>query len=134
MAISTEGATVGIAASGWTASILAILTETDMLFQHTPVVGFAGMGVIGGFAGWCLMIETGKLEGSNRVYVVTLLRRIALGACIGVGGGIVWAAIGNEHKGLWMLGTALIACAPVESFRMVLAKARGLWLQKPRGN
>lgn len=118
MATASEGAaTVGAVSSGWAVSIIAMLTDTDHIFTQSPIFGFSIMGMLGGFAGWCLLIETGKISGARSAYLWTLLRRLALGLCIGIAGGISWASYAGENKGLWMLSVVMVAVAPVCVYR-----------------
>lgn len=103
------------AAAGGMAGIIALLADTHALFDKAPMLGFICMGLLGGFAGWALMLDLGKLDGkSPGVIAVALLRRIILGLCIGIAAGISWGYFEGEARGIWMLGAGVAATAPVE--------------------
>jgi hypothetical protein len=105
--------------TGWAAGLVAILAETSALFERSPILGFICLGLLGGFAGWTLLIELGKLDGKPaKVHFTTLGRRLVLGFTFGVAGGLIWVDSGEVgSRGLWMLVTGIVAAAPVEMFR-----------------
>jgi len=113
-----EGAQLTIASTGWAAGLITTLTETHNLFERTPLLGFVFLGALGGFAGWALMVETGKLDGKNGADHAKLLsRRMLLGIVIGLAAGVWWLDGDTGNKGLWMLIAGIVAAAPVEMFR-----------------
>lgn len=113
------GQVVVASTSGWLAGILATLTETNALFERSPLFGFVVMALLGAFAGWALMVETGKFdEHSTKQQLWSLARRIGIGIVIGVAVGVWWLdSEPHKDRGLWMLIGGFIAAAPVEMFR-----------------
>lgn len=112
---ASESAGIAIGASGWLAGVISSLTSANQLFQQLPILGFITMGLLGGFAGWALLIELGKLDGrTNREYACVLVRRIGLGLAIGTAMGVYWIYSQDTGQGLWMLAAGIVATAPVE--------------------
>lgn len=121
MAASSETVAVAAAQSSWLAGALAVLAETNSLFEKSPTIGFAAMGVLGAFAGWALMIETGKWDArSTGQQVKSLLLRIGIGLVIGVGVGVYWADQTGASRGIWMLLAGAFAAAPIDVSRIGL--------------
>lgn len=107
-----------VPASG-VAGLIAIFADTHALFDKVPMLGFVCMGMLGGFAGWALMIEIGRLDGKTPGAVAgALLRRLGLGVSIGVAAGICWGWVEDQSRGLWMLGAGVAATSPVELSRL----------------
>lgn len=120
MNTSPEGS-IAATVPGWIAGLLATMAESGMLFDQVPMLGFVLVGGIGGFAGWALAIEMGKLDTfTTRQHVNFLIRRILLGMVIGVAIGSLWLDEPTSARGLWMLGTGIAAAAPVEITRAVI--------------
>lgn len=107
-----------VAAGGGVAGLLATLQETHQIFSRFPIFGFVLLGMLGGFIGWALLIEIGKLDNKTTPESFKVLaRRIALGACFGLCVGVWWLSTEIEAKGHIMLLGCAISIAPVEFTR-----------------
>jgi hypothetical protein len=111
----------------WAAGLISIAADTEQLFAAFPMLGFAMLGCIGGFVGWCLAIEQGKTDLLSNLQSLALLgRRVSLGAGVGLASWLIWMALGGTEKGDWMLFTGACAVAPVEAVRWVMAKVKAV--------
>lgn len=111
----------------WAAGLISLAADTEKIFSVLPVLGFAVLGVIGGFVGWCLLIETGKTDALTSLQSIgVLLRRCAMGIGVGIAVWLVWLAFGGGDKGEWMLVTGAFAVAPVEMAQWAIEKAKGI--------
>jgi hypothetical protein len=107
--VTTVSVTIGTA---------AVLADVSGLLHSYPLVSFAGMGCIGGIAGWALAMDRGELDKSNaRQILCFLCRRLMLGACIGVAASVWWSDTA-VNQGLWMLITGLLSIDPVRGTRV----------------
>ncbi len=107
--------------------MISLAADTEKIFSVLPVLGFAVLGVIGGFVGWCLLIETGKTDALTSLQSIgVLLRRCAMGIGVGIAVWLVWLAFGGGDKGEWMLVTGAFAVAPVEMAQWAIEKAKGI--------
>ena len=106
---------------GWIAGFLATMTESGIVFDRVPMLGFVCIGGLGGIAGWALAVETGRLDDHPlRGLACVLARRIVLGAIIGVCGGALWLDAGTASRGPWMFCVGVAATAPVEISRVAM--------------
>ena len=127
MAASQFDTTVPALTATWAAGLISLAADTEKIFSVLPVLGFAVLGVIGGFVGWCLLIETGKTDALTSLQSIgVLLRRCAMGIGVGIAVWLVWLAFGGGDKGEWMLVTGAFAVAPVEMAQWAIEKAKGI--------
>lgn len=111
----------GTAACGASASLLcgviSVLADGELLFSRYPWVGFVTVSALGGFIGWCILLEKGAVSSSGLSMLPQLALRVSMGAGIGIMCSIIWYAFDGESKGLPMLVSALIAIFPLEAYR-----------------
>lgn len=111
----------------WAAGLISLAADTEQIFAALPVLGFSVLGIIGGFVGWCLMIETGRTDALSSLQSIgMLLRRGVMGVGVGIAAWLVWVAFGGGDKGDWMLVTGAFAVAPVEMAQWAIEKAKGI--------
>lgn len=117
MAISSDATAVAASSStGWAAGFLALLGETTTLFDRAPVLAFMAMGVLGAFAGWALMVETGRWDDrSGRAQLKSLFLRAGIGVAIGAAISMYYLDQEAASRGMWMLVTGMAAAAPIDA-------------------
>lgn len=128
MAASSLDTTIPAVTATWAAGLIALAADTEHVFAAFPMLGFAVLGVIGGFVGWCLMIETGRTDALTTLRsIALLLRRMAMGIGVSIAAWLVWMTVdGGGDKGNWMLITGAFAVAPVEMVQWGLEKVKAV--------
>ena len=97
MAVSSLDTTFPAVTATWAAGLIAVAADTEHLFVALPVLGFVTLAVIGGFVGWCLMIESGRTDALTTMRsIALLLRRIAMGVGVGIAAWLVWRVTRRE--------------------------------------
>jgi len=118
------------ASASWLCGVISLLADGELLFVRYPWVGFAVVSALGGFVGWCVMLERGRFNGQSNWYPTQrLLVRVVLGASVGIGSALIWHAFEGESRGLPMLMSALIAVFPIEAYRGGLKRFRTIILE-----
>lgn len=124
---ATEGTTACAASATWLCGIISGLADAEMLFQRSPWIGFVLVAMIGGFVGWCLLLERGEFDEEPTFIVVRrFVARVTIGGAVGGAASMLWYAFEGESKGMPMLIAALIAVFPLESYRGGLQRFRGI--------
>lgn len=122
---AAEGSTACAASATWLCGVLAGLADTELLFARNPWVGFVVVAAIGGFIGWCILLERGDYDDEPAIIIARrLASRISIGAAVGGATSLIWYAYEGESRGMPMLIAALIAVFPVESYRGGLRRLR----------
>jgi hypothetical protein len=125
---TTDGGVSACAASGtWLCGLLSGFADAELLFTRYPWVGFVVVAMIGGFVGWCILLERGEFDDEPRLTVARrFMIRVAIGAAVGGAASILWYAYGGESKGMPMLIAALVAVFPLEAYRGGLRRFRAI--------
>lgn len=124
---AAEGSAACAASATWLCGVMAGLADTEMLFARSPWVGFVLVAAIGGFIGWCILLERGDFDDDRRFTVFRrLISRISIGGSVGGATSLVWYAYDGESKGLPMLIAALVAVFPLEAYKGALRRFRGI--------
>lgn len=125
---ATDGGTTACAASAtWLCGVISGLADAELLFARQPWIGFVLVAAIGGFVGWCILLERGEFDDEAVAIVIRrFFSRVMIGAAVGGGASLVWYAFGGESKGMSMLIAALVAVFPLESYRGGLQRFRAI--------
>lgn len=124
---TAEGSAACAASATWLCGVMAGLADTEMLFARSPWVGFVLIAAIGGFVGWCILLERGDFDTDRRIIVFRrLVTRVLIGGSVGGATSLIWYAYDGESKGLLMLVAALIAVFPLEAYKGILQRFRSV--------
>lgn len=124
---AAEGSAACAASATWLCGVMAGLADTELLFSRSPWVGFVLVAAIGGFVGWCVLLERGDYDDETRGTVARrLASRLAIGAAVGGATALIWYAYGGESKGLPMLIAALVAVFPMEAYKGGVRRFRSI--------
>ena len=125
---TVEGVTACGSSASWLCGMISLLAEGELLFSRYPWVGFAVVSAIGGFVGWCVLLERGKF--GQTVTAGFLLQRLAIrvsmGGGVGIAGALIWHSFEGTARGMPMLISALIAVFPLEAYRTGLKKFKAV--------
>ena len=124
---TVNGAVECGASASWLCGVISILAEAELLFVRYPWIGFVLVSMIGGFVGWCVLIERGRIRADDLLAPwQRLFLRLGMGGGVGLGSALVWQATDSESRGLPMLVSALIAVFPLEAYRGGLKRFRAM--------
>lgn len=124
----TDGGAAACAASAtWLCGVITSLAEAELLFARHPWIGFVLVSMIGGFIGWCILLERGAFDDDTPGRVFRrFISRVSIGGAIGAAAAMIWGAYDGVDKGLPMLTAALVAVFPVESYRGGLKRLQNI--------
>lgn len=124
---AADGSAACAASATWLCGVLAGLADTEMLFARSPWIGFVLVAAIGGFIGWCILLERGDYDDESSFIVARrLASRVSIGAAVGGATSLIWYAYEGESRGMPMLIAALVAVFPIQSYRSGLQRFRNI--------
>lgn len=124
---AAEGSAACAASATWLCGMLSGMADAELLFARSPWVGFVLVAALGGFVGWCILLERGEFDDEPGLTIARrLVSRVAIGAAVGVAASLIWHAYGGESRGMPMLMAALVAVFPLESYRGGLRRFRNI--------
>ena len=124
---AADGSTACAASATWLCGLISGLADAELLFARSPWIGFVLVSSIGGFVGWCILLERGDFDAETARRVLRrLLSRMSIGAAVGGAAALVWYGFGVESRGMSMLIAALVAVFPAEAYRGGLRRFRAI--------
>ena len=124
---AAEGSAACAASATWLCGLLSGMADAELLFSRYPWVGFVLVASLGGFVGWCILLERGEYDEEPGLTVFRrLVSRMAIGAAVGVGSYIIWHAFEGATPGMPMMVAALIAVFPLEAYRSGLRRFKNI--------
>lgn len=127
MATPASEASICAVGGAWACGIIIQIDSIAAIFARYPAVGIMLLSMIGAGVGWCLMLERGQMDTPGARPWRSMFSRLAIGAGVGIGVTVLYDAFGADHRGVWMLGAALVAMFPLEAASGKLPELIAKW-------